>query len=115
LKKLVRIKEMRANLGSPAIVYQRPGLNAYNPTGFERDQIGTFVFAESISCQPRTVASLVRETLEAKHPSFKVNLMADVKQYCTTYRDHEGASWMYPSHLHHADFPLQFDSTLQRR
>jgi hypothetical protein len=109
LTKLVRIKEMRANLKSASIIYQRPTIGRYDPYIFERDQIGTFLFAETISCQPPTVAGLVREVVENKHPSFKVNLIASVKDYCTSYHDCQGSAWMYPTHLEYMDFPLRFE------
>jgi hypothetical protein len=108
LTNLVWAKEIRAKLISPAIVYQRPNLDHYNPTGFERDQIGTFLFAESISCKKRTIARLVREVVKGKHTSFKVNLIASVNDFCTTYRDHADKAWYYPTYGEHKDYPLQF-------
>jgi hypothetical protein len=70
--------------------------STYEPLGHIQDQIGTFIFADSISCQPRTVAEIVRESSVEKHPSFKVNMIASVKDYCTTYYDNRQNPWMYP-------------------
>jgi hypothetical protein len=97
LRKLVHIKEMRAQLKKPAIAwtYFTHSHDKYTPLDFLQDQIGTFLVAESVTCPRAVLAQLLRETAEEKHPSFQVNLIVDIKNYLAVYEDTNNKPWMY--------------------
>jgi len=97
LEKLARVKEIRANLTAGAVarsVFNDVGV--YDPFNLLLDQIGTFIIAESISCQRSTVGRLIREASDGKHPTMQANLVASVRDYCTAYKDQRSTYWLYP-------------------
>lgn len=96
LEKLVKVKEMRAGLENPAVAWSTfTDIASYRPHNLLLDQLGTFLVAESISCTERTVAHLVKDTATGKHPTYQVNLLASVKEYCLLYRDNSRIVWPY--------------------
>lgn len=97
LTKLVRVKEMRSQLKNAATAWSTfKDVGSYQPHDLLLDQIGTFIIAEHISCQRRTVAQLVKEVAVGRHPTLQVNLIVGIKDYCTAYADQRRKLWMYP-------------------
>jgi len=97
LEKLVKVKQMRAELENPAIAWTtHTDIGAYRPHNLLLDQLGTFIMAESISCTENTVVHLVKGAATGKHPTVQVNMIVSIEDYCTLYRDNNQRLWMYP-------------------
>lgn len=97
LEKIVNIKKMRAELTNGSIARSTfKDVGVYRPRDLLLDQLGTFVIAESFSCTEATVAKLVKETAKGKHPTFQVNMIVSINEYCALYRDKQNLIWMFP-------------------
>jgi hypothetical protein len=97
LEKLVKVKQMRAELENAAIAWTvHKDIGAYRPRNLLLDQLGTFIIAESISCTEKTVAQLVKGAATGQDPTVQVNMIVNIKDYCTLYRDNKQRLWMYP-------------------
>lgn len=97
LEKLIRVKEMRANLKNGAVAWSVfRDIGPYNALEHHLDQIGTFLIANSFSCSKQKVAETIRDSAIGKHPTFQVNLVVSIKDYLVNYIDNKGTLWMFP-------------------
>lgn len=109
LTKLVKVKQMRANLTEPAIARKSNWNIKYNPHYCFPDQLGTFVIGEKISCKTETVRTILEEVTQNSHYSYRVNLIASIDDYCTVYKYER--DWMYPIDAIGNSLTVQFRHT----
>lgn len=109
VRNLAEIKSERARLKS-SIAFQNPRQPAYSPKTFVRDQIGTFILADSVTCSKETACKVMSDKSLHSHPTFMANLLCSVRDYCTMYLNLDDRPWMYSTDPRSkTELPLRFD------
>ena len=95
--KLARVKDMRAKLQAPAIAASTfKDIGPYSATEHHLDQLCTFVVANEISGDDSAIRQAIAKAAEEAPASYRTNLVLNVREWCTAYKDLRGMVWPYP-------------------
>lgn len=95
--KLSKVKDMRAKLKAPAIAVSTfKNIGPYSATEHQLDQLCTFVVANEINGADSAIQQAIAEATAGAPVSYRANLVLNVREWCTAYKDSHGIIWPYP-------------------